>query len=246
MSIELKTALQGFRVVSPQSRATEALEEIRSAILSGSLTAGQVLPERDLAEALGISKTPVREALRVLAQQGLVDFVPYKGAQVHSPTEEELRALAETRALLEPTAAALSLIRDPEETISGARERLEEITRVLKEDPSALVIANRAFHRALYRNCSLPALVQALDSLHDITVLSSALGWRMISSTSKEFEEHEQMFLAAEQRKPALLAQRVYEHIRDFCEARWGGPLLVGPPSIAEAGLSVDAANEAQ
>jgi DNA-binding GntR family transcriptional regulator len=232
MSVELKTALQGFRVVSPQSRATEALEEIRSAILSGVLGAGQALPERDLADALGISKTPVREALRVLAQQGLVDFVPYKGAQVHNPSEEELRALAETRALLEPTAAAISLIRNPEETISGARERLEEIIRARDEEPPALVLSNRAFHRALYKNCSLPALVQALDSLHDITVLSSALGWRMISSTSKELEEHERMFLAAEQRKPALLAQRVYEHIRDFCEARWGGPLLVGPPSI--------------
>lgn len=235
MSAELKIAMQGFRSVSPQSRATEALEEIRTAILTGALATGQALPERDLAEALGISKTPVREALRVLAQQGLVDFVPYKGAQVHSPSEEELRALAETRALLEPTAAALSLIRSPDETISGARERMQEILRA-RENPSdgALALANRTFHRALYRFCSLPALVQALDGLHDITVLSGTLGWKMISSASKETDEHEQMFLAAEQRDPALLARRIYEHIRSFYEARWDQPLLVGTPTLAE------------
>lgn len=236
MSTELKTAIQGFRSVSPQSRATEALEEIRSAILSGTLSTGQVLPERDLAEAMGISKTPVREALRVLAQQGLVDFVPYKGAQVHNPTDQELRALAETRALLEPTAAALSLMRNPEETVSGARQAMDEIMQARRDPSSALVLLNRAFHRALYRHCSLPALVQALDSLHDITVLSSTLGWKMISSASKEVDEHGQMLLAAEQHDGPLLASRIYEHIRRFYEARWGGPLLVGPPSLAASG----------
>jgi DNA-binding GntR family transcriptional regulator len=231
MAVELKTALPGFRSVSPQSRATSALEEIRSAILTGTLATGQALPERDLAEALGISKTPVREALRVLAQQGLVDFIPYKGAQVHSPTEGELRTLAETRALLEPTAAALSLIRNPEETISGAAFKLEEIRRA-RGNPGAgaLAIANRAFHSALYRHCSLPALVQALDGLHDMTVLSSTLGWRIVSSASKEMDEHQEMLAAAEQRDPALLARRVYDHIRGFYEARWG-QLLVGPPA---------------
>ena len=88
------------------SRTVAVLEAIKHAILTGELRPGQALVETDLAEVLGVSKTPVREALKTLAGAGLVTMNPYKGAAVRVVDDEQARHVYDARLLLEPEALA--------------------------------------------------------------------------------------------------------------------------------------------
>ena len=86
------------------SRTVAVLEAIKHAILAGELKPGQALVETDLAEVLGVSKTPVREALKTLAGAGLVTMNPYKGAAVRIVDDEQARYVYDARLLIEPVA----------------------------------------------------------------------------------------------------------------------------------------------
>ena len=88
------------------SRTVAVLEAIKHAILTGELKPGHALVETDLAEILGVSKTPVREALKTLAGAGLVTMNPYKGAVVRVVDNEQARHVYDARLLLEPEALA--------------------------------------------------------------------------------------------------------------------------------------------
>src|SRR5215510_8322194 len=89
-------------VADPVSRTDLIHDELRSAILRGDLRPGTPLVERELAERLGVSKTPVREALKILAQRGLVTLSTFKGAQVREVDAPLARSIYEVRLLLEP------------------------------------------------------------------------------------------------------------------------------------------------
>src|SRR6201986_2990287 len=86
------------------SGTVAVLEAIKHAILAGELKPGQALVETDLAEVLGVSKTPVREALKTLAGAGLVTMSPYKGGTVRVVDDELVRSVYDLRLLLEPEA----------------------------------------------------------------------------------------------------------------------------------------------
>ena len=91
------------------SRTVAVLEAIKHAILTGELRPGQPLVETDLAEVLGVSKTPVREALKTLAGAGLVTMSPYKGAAVRVADNQLARHVYDARLLIEPEALARSV-----------------------------------------------------------------------------------------------------------------------------------------
>ena len=102
------------------SRTVAVLDAIKHAILAGELKPGQPLVETDLAEVLGVSKTPVREALKTLAGAGLVTMSPYKGAAVRVVDDAQARHVYDARLLLEPEAVARSVTARPR---LGARAR---------------------------------------------------------------------------------------------------------------------------
>src|SRR6476619_308836 len=91
------------------SRTVAVLEAIKHAILTGELRPGQALVETDLAEVLGVSKTPVREALKTLAGAGLVTMSPYRGAAVRVVDAELARHVYDVRRLVEPEALTRSV-----------------------------------------------------------------------------------------------------------------------------------------
>src|ERR1700728_227476 len=106
------------------SRTEAVLDAIKRAILSGELTQGQPLVETDLADRLGVSKTPVREALKTLAGAGLVTMSPYKGAAVRVVDADAARAIYDLRLLLEPEAVRRAVLRaagqaDPAGPVAG-------------------------------------------------------------------------------------------------------------------------------
>ena len=105
------------------SRTVVVLDAIKHAILTGQLRPGQSLVETDLAGMLGVSKTPVREALKTLAGAGLVTMSPYKGATVRTVDDDLVRSVYDLRLLLEPEAVRRAVTQGSD--LGAAREALE-------------------------------------------------------------------------------------------------------------------------
>jgi DNA-binding GntR family transcriptional regulator len=153
-------------VTRPLTSAERAVGELREVILRGELPAGARLGEVELAERLGVSRTPIREALSRLAAEGLVLLVPNRGARVATWTVEELEGVFELRALLEPQLTALAVpqatARDVAELDALAAEMVDIGGPGPRQDLDALVPLNRTFHDRLVALAGHPALAGAL------------------------------------------------------------------------------------
>src|SRR5580693_9208533 len=144
-------------------RTAAVLEAIKHAILAGELRPGQSLVEAELAQQLGVSKTPVREALKTLAGAGLVTMSPYKGAAVRVVDADQARQLYDVRLLLEPEALRRSVLNGHD--WAQAQRALEAAGTA--RDLVERNLANRDFHAALYAGCGNPLLVGMLADLSD-------------------------------------------------------------------------------
>ena len=140
---------------------------LRNMILSGELAPGAVLNQATLAPAIGVSTTPVREALRRLKSEGLVELDAHRDARVTPLTAEEARDLLEVRRSLDPLGAALAAERRTEEDIQAMRAASEGLAP-LRSDPAVFdLVAHRRFHTAIYLASHNALLIGTLDGLWD-------------------------------------------------------------------------------
>jgi DNA-binding GntR family transcriptional regulator len=194
------------------SRTQYVLEAVKHAILTGRLQPGQALVETELAAQFGVSKTPVREALKTLAGTGLVVMSQYKGATVRTVDAAMAREVYDVRLLLEPEALRRSVERAA--NLEAAQEAL------LKADDSAdraeRSLANREFHRALYLPCGNPLLTRMLDDVRDQAALVSTVAWAADPSWEQEAGEHREILRLALTGDAQGAARALHEHIAGF------------------------------
>jgi DNA-binding GntR family transcriptional regulator len=203
------------------SRTVAVLEAIKHAILTGELKPGRPLVETDLADVLGVSKTPVREALKTLAGAGLVTMSQYKGATVRVVDDEQARHVYDARLLIEPEALARAVAAGHQWQVAHAALARADSAR----DQAERSLANRDFHRALYAGCGNPLLVRMLDDLRDQTALVTVAAWRhepsrqhRTPSWEHEAAEHQAILRAAENGDSSCAAALLRAHITSFVE----------------------------
>ncbi|HEX9519997.1 MAG TPA: GntR family transcriptional regulator [Streptosporangiaceae bacterium] len=189
-------------------------EELKEAIVSLRLPPGQPLREAALAEQLGVSKTPIREALSRLQQDGLAETTSFKGAVVTGYSRQDLVEIYELRELLESSAARLAA-----QSMSDAdRARLDQIlieSRALWDgsDPVKLAARIAEFDVVLFdqvQNGRIRALIENLRAhMTRIGELTAEIPGRIQTSV----DEHEKIVEAIAARDPDLAEQRMREHI---------------------------------
>jgi DNA-binding GntR family transcriptional regulator len=157
----------GVRCVGDEatSAAEVATGHIRQLITTGELAAGEVLREDDLAARLGMSRTPLREAIARLETEGLVVSRPHRSAVVFKPSADDLREIYEMRIALESLAARLATERAGPDDVAELQRLWEE----LDETPPGRgwVRRNRAFHLRLYRVSGRDRLLRMIENLRD-------------------------------------------------------------------------------
>lgn len=161
---ELVTAaLEGASSGARQTVQKRVLQRIRAAILNGHLTGGTRLVQSELAQILNVSTTPVREALRHLEAEGLVDIDAYRGGRVRSLSREELEEIYAFRAIIEPEALrrAMPIPKDVLETAERIHQRMQSV-----EGSAEFAILNKEFHLAIY-SAGSPRLVKIIGMLMD-------------------------------------------------------------------------------
>jgi DNA-binding GntR family transcriptional regulator len=186
---------------------------LRSMILSGELRAGEALRQEDLAQRLGVSRTPLREAIARLDAEGLVVNDPHKGAVVCRPTLEEVLEGFEIQSALEPLAARLAAETRTEADVEVARELLEALERA--KSPEVWAARNEAFHLGIYRMSRRPRLVDLIAKQYErsnlfVRILALSPDGR---GPARAEREHTKMVKALERGDGDQIELLVREHV---------------------------------
>lgn len=199
--------------------AHEAVREsIRQAIMRGDLEGGSRLIQSELAESLGVSTTPVREALRDLATEGLVEFDRYRGAVVHLPTLEEVRETYEIRLLVEPAAARKAVHRISEEDLQAASALLSRIDD--EDDIGRFVDLNRNFHAVLLAPGVSKRLEPILRVLRDAAAIHVSASLKARPSQMRDSNViHHDLLDAYRRRDAEAAAELTSRHLSSTVEA---------------------------
>lgn len=150
-----------------ETKSDYAYRQVRDRILSGELEPGAVIQQRDLASRIGISTTPLREALRRLKSEGLVELDAHRDARISPLRAEEARDLLELRKSLDPLAAGLAAQRRTNADIQAIRGAHAVLEPLPTHPAIGQLVAHRDFHAAIYRASHNDLLIESLEGLWD-------------------------------------------------------------------------------
>ncbi|MET9781884.1 GntR family transcriptional regulator [Nocardiopsis alba] len=151
------------------SKGGLAYTELRRRITSGELAPGSRLSQYELAEEMGMSITPLREAVRRLASEDWVVMETHRDVRVAPMSASEARELLEARFSLEPSATELAALRRTEREIAAMRAAADALLPVTRTWGEEAIVAHRAFHRAIYTASHNNVMIRLLDDLWDKT-----------------------------------------------------------------------------
>src|ERR671932_752672 len=198
------------------SLADRAYHVIREMIVSLELRPGAVIDERDLMARLGIGRTPIREGLRRLAQERLVEVYPRRGMFVTSVEIRDLASLAEVRSVLESHVARLAAERATEEDRRMLASLLDELEAGIDLDTAELMALDERIHRQVYRSAHNPFLEATLEEYY---VLALRI-WHLALDRARTLEQavlgHRELLEAIRDGDAGRAAETMRRHVLDF------------------------------
>jgi DNA-binding GntR family transcriptional regulator len=202
-----------------RSRGAEAYQRIMEAIQSGRLKPGTRIREVELAEWLGSSRTPVREALNRLQTEGLVVQEPRRGMIIAEMDSTMMAEIYSMREVLESTAARLAALHASDVEISMLREIADRDKQFL-DDPIKLARNNRLFHDALYRAAHNRYLLKTANLLQESLALLGQTTLSLPGRGATAYQEHDALVTAIERHDPELAEAATRAHMRSAHRAR--------------------------
>ena len=215
---------EGSGVLQPPAHATASLAErafhaIREMIVSLELRPGAVIDERSLMQQLGIGRTPTREALRHLAQEGLVEVYPRRGMFVTPVEIQDLASLADVRSVLESSAARFAADRATDDDREAVDGLLDDLDRHDELDQRELMALDERIHRQVYR-CAHNAFLEA--TLEQYYVLALRI-WYLALDQARELEQavldHREILEAIRDGDADHAEDAMRRHVVEFEEA---------------------------
>ncbi len=238
----------------PGSLHEELLARLRELIVEGRLAPGARVPERELSLQLSVSRTPLREALKVLAAEGLIELLPNRGARVRRFTEADVRNLFEVVAGLEFVAGRAACEKISDAGIAEIEQlHYQMYTHYVRRELSEYFRLNQIIHTALVKAADNSLLLSHYDSLNALirrVRFSANLAHR--DRLNEAMREHEAIVDALRRRAGAELGLLMFEHLRNKCEAaceclREAGDVLIHDPAgepAPAAGLGGESADD--
>ena len=188
--------------------------KIRGDILNGKYKENDELRENTIGKELGVSRTPVREALRQLELEGLVTMVPRKGAQVAQITEKDLNDVLEVRLGLEELAARFACERIRSEALGDLYQASRKFESLLEtDDLQALAKADVDFHDIIYKATDNARLVQLLNNLREQMYRYRIEYLKDVKARRSLVEEHDALWKALKERNLEHAQVIIREHI---------------------------------
>lgn len=200
-----------------RSSSGRVLDVLRERILTGAVAPGTTLSQVQLAEEFGVSRIPVRDAVQLLAGEGLVVLHPGGGATVREMSIAELQELYEMREAIEPLATGLAVPNVGRAEVLRMGNLLEAMAAT--DDARAWLAANADFHGAVYGQANRPRMVDLVEQLRKLTDRYLHLHLEVIGNTEHLHEEHTHILEAVRDgaaREAAELTRRHLQTSHDF------------------------------
>lgn len=202
-----------------QSLGSQIFNKIRNDILSGNFAPGEELKEATLGKQLGVSRTPVREALRQLELEGLVQIAPNRGAKVIGISRQDVEDIYLMRARLEGLAARKAARQIKEEDLAELEEviLLSEF-HVKKPESNQMVRLDGRFHEIMYRSSGSRMLDHVLTDFHHYVKMARSSSVKSKHRAEESVKEHKKILEAIKARNEDLAEQLASEHIQHVIE----------------------------
>lgn len=199
------------------SAAQRAYDVVRAGIVDGTFELGARLPEEDVAERAGVSRTPVREALRRLAAEGFVTFIPNRGAQVASWTDQDLEEIFELRALLESHAAGLAATRVAPAQLLEMHDLADEMeraaTRATAPSLDRVAELNTRFHHTILAAADSGRLRTLLETVIVIPLVHRTFHRYTTEALRRSMHHHRELLAAFEAAEADWAATVMRTHV---------------------------------
>ncbi|RRO14776.1 GntR family transcriptional regulator [Saccharopolyspora rhizosphaerae] len=217
----------------PPTTQEYVLDELRRSIVSGELQPGQPIRQDSIAAGMGVSRVPLREALKTLEAEGQVVYQPHRGYSVAELSLADLLEVYRMRELLESEAATVAADRLTDADLARITDAGQDVEVAAEDgDLVAMIAANRRFHFALLEPAGMPRLLRVVRTLWDATDAYRAVYYNSGTNRTRVRREHEAIISAAQDRRAADLVRLLAEH-RDHAvdalrgtigEDEWAGP----------------------
>lgn len=201
----------------------EVAERVRELILSGVLKTGDRIVETEMCSSLGISRTPMREALRILSSEGLIEVVPNKGAYVAQPSMNEIREMFEVMSILEGACARVAA----ERMSNSDFRKIEDIHQLLEQhyeakDHERYLEVNHSYHVLVQEMAGNKVLDGVINGLRQRILLYRYRQLYQPDRFTASIQEHRDLLEAFRNRDPATAEGVMKRHLMNQCKALVG------------------------
>ena len=195
------------------SLADQIFERLEKDILVGRYGRGEILTEMKLSETLGVSRTPIREAMRRLEQEHIIKATP-KGSMVVGISPDDIEAIYEMRMRIEGLAARYAAAHATEEDLVALKDVLElQNFYIEKKDPERIMDCDSKFHKMVYEATGSVPLCDALTELHRKIIKFRRVSVEMTERAKHSYEEHLKVYEAIAARDGELADRLMTEHV---------------------------------
>lgn len=212
--------IENMTHIAPTALYQEVAERLRQRIFAHELTPGTWIDEQKLAEQYGISRTPLREALKVLASEGLVELRPRRGCYVTEISRQDMDDIFPLMAMLEGRCAAEAVNRATSSDIAALKEiheRLESAARDGRID--AFFEANQEFHKKIQELSGNRWLLSVIQDLRKVLKLSRLHSLSLEGRLQQSLDEHRLIMAALEARNGSTAEKLMHDHLLSGREA---------------------------
>ena len=201
----------------------EVANQIREMIRNGVLVKGQKVNEKHLCESMGVSRTPVRESLRMLSSEGLIDLIPHKGAYVSQPPIKEISDMFEVMSVLEGTCARLATKKMTEKNFSKIEALHQELEKHYRNrDHKAYLDNNNIYHVFIQELSGNKVVNDVINGLRQKILLYRHRQLYQPERFDQSIQEHRDLLEAFRKRDAALAERLMKRHLIKQCEALVG------------------------
>lgn len=209
-----------MRVIKKKTLHQEIANNLREMIMSAELREGDKIKENELCDLMGISKTPLREALRVLSAEGLIRLIPNRGAYVTTPTFEEIKEMFDVMSVLEGVCARTAT----EKMNATDFSKLEQLHKKLEEnfrrtDQKEYIHQNNSFHALVQELAGNNTLNQIVNGLRQKILLYRFQSLNLPGRFAQSIREHRDLLAAFRKRNPQQAEMLMKSHLKKQCEA---------------------------
>jgi DNA-binding GntR family transcriptional regulator len=208
-----------MRTIRPDSLTRQVYESIRASIIRGELVPGSLHSVQELADVLGVSRTPVREALIDLSTQGMVKFERNRGVRILQTSLHDLEEIFALRLLLEVPAAFVAAEQVTDTALRSLGKEFAAMERAAEgDDEPTLMEHDRKFHGLILEASGNRRLANTVDRLRDLVLMRGVSTAGRSRSLGAILEEHREILGSMERRDPAATARALRAHILHTAE----------------------------